>query len=255
MTGKNAGADDCPDAKALSATTGRGSSGACARVLPIPDQLIDRLAGKQLAGQRSSPQSVRWGCQCCVHTAGSGPVFAGRNLFQSWEGDLALGDAACCLLELLLVFAARSRCASPWGARLFAGGALQLLAFQFVFNLVVLCHGITSFRSNLFRGFPHIGPDDRPAVLQGVKSIVNRELIGAECRGLTAAVNWFRARYSGANYRISKVQWKVDQKLTPPARSGRRIASDEPRTTRTNHRVDRSSLCVLTRYTAHLRRE
>jgi hypothetical protein len=48
---------------------------------------------------------------------------------------------------------------------------------------------------------------------------------------------------------------KTDLKLTRLLGSSPPTALDELRTTRTNHRVDRSLLCVPTRFTAHLRRE
>ena len=60
-------------------------------------------------------------------------------LLDVFSGCLPLGNAACCLLELLLVFAASSG-ALRFGRSLLAGDPLYFLAFQLIFNLGGVCH-------------------------------------------------------------------------------------------------------------------
>ena len=60
-------------------------------------------------------------------------------LLDVFSGCLPLGNAARCLLELLLVFAASSG-ALRFGRSLLAGDPLYFLAFQLIFNLGGICH-------------------------------------------------------------------------------------------------------------------
>jgi len=56
---EDARADDGPDAERGQRPRAEGLLEPVLGFLRVPDQLVDRLAGKQLAGQRASPRSLR----------------------------------------------------------------------------------------------------------------------------------------------------------------------------------------------------
>jgi hypothetical protein len=73
--GEDAGTDDCPDAQRRQRPRAEGFPEPVFGFFRLPDQLIDRLAGKQLAGQGSGPRFESGGLSNLVngraaHTAG-----------------------------------------------------------------------------------------------------------------------------------------------------------------------------------------
>jgi hypothetical protein len=91
--GKDAGADDCADAKRGERPRAEGLLQPVFGFLRFPDQLIDRLAGKQLAGQGSDPRFESGGLSnlvnggLCILRVPEW-LAPGRNPFQSWEQRL-----------------------------------------------------------------------------------------------------------------------------------------------------------------------
>ncbi len=73
---------------------------------------------------------------------------AAERAAEEWPAlmALSLGRAACCFLDLLLVFAA-SAGARCLGSRFFAGCALDLLALFGVGDALGICHGGVSLLS------------------------------------------------------------------------------------------------------------
>ena len=149
--GEDARPDDGADAEG---GEGDGAEGFLERVLGAlggVDELVDGLGGEDLSGQRRGSSAVSLGCGVSVtlHDAGvqtqRGPRGSGRLLGGAWPSGvewcgLALGGAACGLLDLLLVFAAGAG-ALGLGRGGFAGGALDLFAFFGVGDGLGVCHG------------------------------------------------------------------------------------------------------------------
>jgi len=78
------------------------------------------------------------GFVCEGRTAGRGVAIAPISRFST-TSHLALRLPASQLLDLLLFLSAGSR-AGRLGSGFLAGGALDLLAFQFVFHFARVCH-------------------------------------------------------------------------------------------------------------------
>ena len=188
---EDARADHSPDAERGKRPRPEGLFERVLGFFRVPDQLIDRFAGKQLAGQCSSPHpaAVAGSGQCALR---SGPGLSrGRNPCRRVLRAVALPlrHTARHFLDFLLVFAARSG-AFGLGGGLLAGRAFQLLAFQLVFNFGGICHLVTSF-TPISSGFP-ANRVDMNSMLTGIERRRKRQTRSARA-AFEAALQRFPA--------------------------------------------------------------
>ena len=129
--------------------------------LRFADQLIDRLAGKQLAGQGSGPRFESGGLSDLVH--GGLCILRvpewlapGRNPLKALVTSYRLETPRAAFLSFFLF--------SPRGPVRFALGAAFLRAVRFTFlrsslsSILVVSATYNLFSLKSVQGFPHIGP-------------------------------------------------------------------------------------------------
>jgi hypothetical protein len=161
--GEDARADDNANSEGGERNRAEGFFEGVLGTLGVGDELVDALSSEDLAGQGSfSDGWIYWIVTIVSGNPGkrakterkdreeetrgaakeNGPQGAGSaSVGVGWK--LALGLAAAGFLDLGLVFAASSSAGSlGWGG--FAGGALDLLALDFVGNCGGVCHDVFS---------------------------------------------------------------------------------------------------------------